>query len=105
MYFQKKCDKLYTDLMKAEKRLGKGVTWKMSQEKVERYKQEKANRKQIMKKQKIMSVLRKTVLCVVAVALIGWLGYSAYSSYESTKEREVVEVDYNPLTEYMTELQ
>ena len=31
----------------------------MSQEKVERYKKEKANRKQAMKKQRIMNVMRK----------------------------------------------
>ena len=34
----------------------------MSQEKVDRYKQEKANRKKIVKKQRIMNVVRKTVL-------------------------------------------
>lgn len=34
----------------------------MSQEKVERYKKEKANRKQAMKKQRIMNVMRKCVL-------------------------------------------
>ena len=50
----------------------------MSQEKVDRYKQEKVNRKQIMRKQKLMNNMRKGVLVVVALALIGWLGYSAY---------------------------
>ena len=49
----------------------------MSQEKVDRYKQEKVNRKQIMRKQKLMNNMRKGVLVVVALALIGWLGYSA----------------------------
>ena len=48
----------------------------MSQEKVDRYKQEKVNRKQIMRKQKLMNNMRKGVLVVVALALIGWLGYS-----------------------------
>ena len=46
----------------------------MSQEKVDRYKQEKVNRKQIMRKQKLMNNMRKGVLVVVALALIGWLG-------------------------------
>ena len=55
----------------------------MSQEKVDRYKQEKVNRKQIMRKQKLMNNMRKGVLVVVALALIGWLGYSAYDIYES----------------------
>ena len=43
----------------------------MSQEKVDRYKQEKVNRKQIMRKQKLMNNMRKGVLVVVALALIG----------------------------------
>ena len=34
----------------------------MSQEKVDRYKQEKANRKKIMRKQKVMNIVRKSVL-------------------------------------------
>ena len=50
----------------------------MSQEKVDRYKQEKVNRKQIMRKQKLMNNLRKGVLVVVALALIGWLGKYLY---------------------------
>ena len=41
----------------------------MSQEKVDRYKKEKANRKQTMRKERMMSIVRKTVLAVVAVAL------------------------------------
>ena len=53
----------------------------MSQEKVDRYKKEKANRKQIMRKQKMMSFVRKGILTLVALALIGWLGYSAYDMY------------------------
>ena len=43
----------------------------MSQEKVDRYKQEKVNRKQIMRKQKLMNNMRKGVLVVVALALNG----------------------------------
>ena len=36
----------------------------MSQEKVDRYKQEKVNRKQIMRKQKLMNNMRKGVLVI-----------------------------------------
>ena len=46
----------------------------MSQEKVDRYKQEKANRKQIMRKQKAMGIVRKLILAVVAIALVGMVG-------------------------------
>ena len=48
----------------------------MSQEKVDRYKEQKANRKEIMKKEKRQSTTRKTIAALVAVVCIGWLGYS-----------------------------
>ena len=70
----------------------------MSQEKVDRYKQEKANRKQTMRKQKAMGIVRKLILAVVAIALVGWLGYSAFDIYESGKERVVAEVNYDAVT-------
>ena len=76
----------------------------MSQEKVDRYKQEKANRKKIMKKQRLMSVLRKTVLSLVALALVGWIGYSAYDTYDSNKERKVAEINYDALNTYINGL-
>lgn len=76
----------------------------MSQEKVDRYKQEKANRKQIMRKQRMMNFVRKGVLALVALALIGWLGYSAYDMYESGKERVVAEVNYDSVTDYLNSL-
>lgn len=76
----------------------------MSQEKVDRYKQEKANRKQIMRKQKMMNNLRKGVLALAALALIGWLGYSAYDIYESGKDRVVSEVNYDAVSDYLNGL-
>lgn len=76
----------------------------MSQEKVDRYKQEKANRKKIVKKQKIMSVVRKSVLCVAALCLVGWIGYSAYGSYTASIPRNSVEINYDAVTEYMNSL-
>ena len=76
----------------------------MSQEKVDRYKQEKANRKRIMHKQRMMGVLRKCVLSLAGLALVAWLGFSAYDMYESEKERIVVETDYTPITDYMDSL-
>lgn len=76
----------------------------MSQEKVNRYKEEKANRKQIMRKQKLMHTVRATLMGVVAVALVGWLGYSAYGIYEDKQPREVVEVDYTAVSAYLQSL-
>ena len=76
----------------------------MSQEKFDRYKQEKANRKQIMRKQKAMGIVRKLILAVVAIALVGWLGYSAFDIYESGKERVVAEVNYDAVTNYLNNM-
>ena len=76
----------------------------MSQEKVDRYKQEKANRKQVMRKQKAMGIVRKLILAVVAIALVGWLGYSAFDIYESGKERVVAEVNYDAVTNYLNNM-
>ena len=76
----------------------------MSQAKVDRYKKEKANRKQIMRKQKMMNFARKAVLSLAALALIGWLGYSAWDMYESGKERVVADVNYDSVTEYLNNL-
>lgn len=76
----------------------------MSQEKVDKYKKEKANRKQIMRKERMMSIVRKVILTVVAVALVGWIAYSAYDIYDSNKERAVAEVDYTAVTDYMNSL-
>ena len=73
----------------------------MSQEKVDRYKKEKANRKKTMRREKAMSIVRKAVLTVAALALIGWLGYSAYDIYDSNKERVVAEVNYDAVTDYL----
>ena len=67
----------------------------MSQEKVDRYKQEKANRKKNMKKQRIMNIVRKCVLSLTALALV---------SHESKQEREVAEVNYDAVNNYLSGL-
>ena len=73
----------------------------MSQAKVDRYKKEKENRKKLMRKQKMMGIVRKGVVAVIAVALIGWLGYSAY---DMNKERAVTEANYGSITDYLNGL-
>ena len=81
----------------------------MSQEKVSRYKEEKANRKAIMKKEKRKHFFRKCVVGVVAIGLIGWIGYSAYgvvTREDPDAEQEVVttEMDVTAITDYLTGL-
>ncbi|MCI8583853.1 MAG: hypothetical protein HFH13_12090 [Dorea sp.] len=76
----------------------------MSQEKVDRYKQEKANRKQNMKKEKAKQAIRRCVVGVLGLALIGWLGYSAYNVYDSSRPKQTAQVDYTAITEYQSSL-
>lgn len=76
----------------------------MSQEKVDRYKKEKANRRQIIRKQRMMNVVRKCVLTVAALVLVGWLGYSAYDTYTANQEREVASVNYDAVNTYLQNL-
>lgn len=78
----------------------------MSQEKVDRYKQEKANRKKMVKKAKIQNVIRKCIVGIAALLLVGWIGYSAYGIYDSNKETEEIMVDYqsfNDLTQKLSD--
>ena len=81
----------------------------MSQEKVDRYKKEKANRKQIMRKEKMANLLRKCVVGIVGLILVGWIGYSAYdlvTREDPDAEQEVVttEMDVTALNDYLSSL-
>ena len=76
----------------------------MSQEKVDKYKKDKANRKKIMRKERALSIVRKAILTLAALALVGWLGYSAYDIYDSNQERSVAEVNFDSVTEYLNGL-
>lgn len=76
----------------------------MSQEKVAKYKEEKANRKAIMRKQKIAKIARNSIITVILVLVVGWIAGSGVKYYRDNKPREVVEVDYNTLNEYVNGL-
>lgn len=73
----------------------------MSQEKVDRYKNEKANRKKIMKKQKIKHAMSLTLVTLICVVCVGYIGYSAYGLYESNKTVETTEVNIDAINEYL----
>lgn len=76
----------------------------MSQEKVDRYKKEKANRKQTMKKEKMQNALRKCIVGVVALILVGWIGYSAYGTYQAKQPKPEAEIDYTAMDEFMQDI-
>lgn len=78
----------------------------MSQQKVDRYKQEKANRKKIMKREKMQRTITAVCSSVVCIAVVGWLGYSAYGYFtkQETKDPVQTEVDLSAISDYMSGL-
>ena len=73
----------------------------MSQAKVDRYKEEKKNRKKIMAKEKRMRIAGYVAGCLVAVGIIG---YSGYSAYEANKPMETIYANLDSVTDYMSSL-
>ncbi|MFG6384340.1 MAG: hypothetical protein K1V96_08810 [Lachnospiraceae bacterium] len=67
----------------------------MSQAKVDRYKEEKANRKKIMKQEKIKRTITTVCSTVVCIAVIGWVGYSAYGYFHTQKEKNPTQTEVN----------
>lgn len=76
----------------------------MSQAKVERYKKEKANRKKIMKQEKIKSFIARIAGAIVCVALLGWIGYSGYSLWEESQPATKTEITLDPISDYLNGL-
>lgn len=73
----------------------------MSQEKVDRYKKEKANRRQNLKKEKAKAMLLRLAGMAVCIALLGWIGYSGYSSWEASQPVKTTEITLEPISEYL----
>lgn len=80
----------------------------MSQEKVNQYKQEKANRKDIVKKQKRNKKLLTVLWIVIAILLVGGIGYGIYVSIQNKNETPVTDdtngnatSDYQKLLDYL----
>lgn len=80
----------------------------MSQAKVDRYKEEKANRKKTLKKQKIMNTIYTICGSVICLAIVGWIGYSAYGYFRTEDTETTVsrtEVNVDALNDYLNTLQ
>lgn len=76
----------------------------MSQAKVDRYKEEKKNRKKTMAKEKRLHLLAIVCGWVVVIALAGWAGVSGYRIYESKKPIETIYANVSPITDYINSL-
>ena len=77
----------------------------MSQEKVNRYKEEKARRKEKLRKERFKSMVRKLVVLVLSLALVGWVVFSAVDTYQANRPRDTVTVNYEGVTNYLQALQ
>ncbi len=81
----------------------------MSQEKVDRHKEEKKNRAKIIKKEKRQWTLMKVGGVLVAVLLVAWVGVSIYTFTGSQDDATTVElptytVNTDALDAYMMDL-
>ena len=76
----------------------------MSQEKVNQYKENKKNRKEIAKKAKQKSMVTKIFVGVVGAVLVAWLGYSADVTIQNA-EGPAVSVDTTAVSEYVNGLE
>ncbi|MCI8558880.1 MAG: hypothetical protein HFI19_14205 [Lachnospiraceae bacterium] len=75
----------------------------MSQEKVNRYKQEKANRKEILAKEKKKQTITKAAAGVIVLALVCWLGYSVYDM-ATRPDTSTIEMDASALDSYLSSM-
>ena len=74
----------------------------MSQAKVDRKKELKANRKQIVAKEKRRRVLSMICGWAILFSLIGWAGYSAYGIYQS--KQPAIYADLTAINDYVSSL-
>lgn len=79
----------------------------MSQEKVDRYKKEKANREKIMKKEKLVRRIEYGLTGLVLCGLVAWCGVSVYQKVAEAKASEVTvyEVNTQAMDEYAQSVQ
>jgi DNA-directed RNA polymerase beta subunit len=75
----------------------------MSQKKVDAYKEQKANRAKIIKKEKRMLRLEKLAGILVCIAAVCWVGYSVQDKVISSQEVVETEtvIDTSALDEYL----
>ena len=69
----------------------------MSQEKVDKYKKEKANRQKLMRREKWLFRLECTATVLVLCGLIAWFSMAVYSNVQAKRksEREAVTTTMN----------
>ena len=78
----------------------------MSQEKVDRYKKENANREKIMRRERWITRLEVTAFVVVLAALIGWFSMAVYQNSVAEKKAnrttETTTMNVTDIQNYLT---
>lgn len=77
----------------------------MSQQKVDKYKEDKANRQKIMKKEKRIRRFEYTATFIVLIALVGWISFSVYSKAKASTPAKQYVMDLNAVDEYIYGIQ
>lgn len=78
----------------------------MSQKKVDQYKERKANREKIYKKEKRVLFYEKLAALVVCLAAVSWLGYSIYGMQvrDAKANPKTTTVDVTAVDDYLNGL-
>ncbi len=76
----------------------------MSQEKVNKYKEQKANRKEIIQKEKRNKMIRNIIGAVIGIVLVVWIGYSVYDRASESIASAQTEVDFTAIDNYLSGL-
>lgn len=76
----------------------------MSQAKVDRYKEEKKNRKKNIQKAKRKKTAFKVLCAAICVAFVAWIGYSGYRVYQKNKPVVKTDVNLDATTDYLNSL-
>lgn len=75
----------------------------MSQEKVDRYKQKKANRAKLIKREKRQKLAAQIGAGVIGIALCVWIGFSVYDKVH-VETAKSYEVNVDALVDYQNSL-
>lgn len=72
----------------------------MSQAKVDKYKEEKAVRKDTVKKQKMKKTATKVVVVLIIIAFFAWVAYSIYGDYQARQPKTTTEINMDAINEF-----
>lgn len=76
----------------------------MSQAKVDRYKEQKKNRKQEVKKQKRKKAALKVIGVLVCIAIVVWIGFSGYNYHQKNRPIETTQINLDAITSYLNSI-